>query len=147
MHALIIREPWISFILAGTKTWEMRTKATKLRGPVGLIRKGTGLVVGVAEIVDCLSSLDAGSLAGSRAFHRIPAEMDVEVLKYGWVHPWVLCHARALPRSVPAGQKPGQVTWVPLSEATSAAVAGQYALAHAQGVSFASMVSDQTEAA
>ena len=129
MHALIIREPWIGYILAGTKTWEMRTRPTKLRGRIGLIRKGTGLVVGVAEIVDCLLPLNAASLASTRTSHCVPVEMDAEVLQLGWVCPWVMRHARALPRPVPAGQKSGQVTWVPLSETAGAAVTEQYALA------------------
>ena len=147
MHALIIREPWIGLILTGTKTWEMRARATKLRGLVGLIRKGTGLVVGVAEIVECLPFLDAASLASTRPFHCIPTKMDAEVLQLGWVCPWVLRHARPLPRPVAAGQKPGQVTWVPLSEAANTAVAGQYALALIPRASFAPMVFDQMEAA
>jgi len=38
MNGLIIREPWISHILSGAKTWEMRTTPTRYRGPIGLIR-------------------------------------------------------------------------------------------------------------
>ena len=52
MKGLIIREPWIGMILAGRKTWEMRSRQTPYRGRIGLIRKGTGMVVGIAEIVD-----------------------------------------------------------------------------------------------
>src|SRR5947209_18338036 len=50
VKALIIREPWIGHILSGAKTWEMRTSKTSLRGRIGLIRKGSGVVVGVADI-------------------------------------------------------------------------------------------------
>jgi hypothetical protein len=46
MKALIIREPWIGHILAGRKTWEMRTSPTNIRGRIGLIRKGRAIVVG-----------------------------------------------------------------------------------------------------
>jgi len=114
LSGLIIREPWIDYILAGTKTWEMRTAPTKRRGRIALIRKGTGLVVGIAEIVENLPPLDAASFAATRDRHQIPARLDAKVLAAGWVHPWVLRDVQRLPRSVVAGQKAGQVIWVPL---------------------------------
>lgn len=55
--ALIIREPWIGLILDGRKTWEMRSHATTKRGVIGLIRQGSGLIVGTARIVDSLPAL------------------------------------------------------------------------------------------
>lgn len=122
MHGLIIREPWIGCILDGTKTWEMRTAPAPRRGRVALIRKGTGLIVGTAEIVDSLPPLDVAALAATRDRHRIPAELDAEVLAAGWVHPWVLRDVRRLHSPVPAGQKPGQVIWVPLDPDTATAV-------------------------
>lgn len=122
MYGLIIRDPWIGYILDGTKAWEMRTAPTLRRGHVALIRKGSGLVVGTAEIMDSLPPLDAASLAATRDRHRIPAEMDREVLAAGWVHPWVLRGVRRLPRPVPAGQKAGQVIWVPFNPDVATAV-------------------------
>lgn len=131
MHGLIIREPWIGYILDGTKTWEMRTAPAPRRGRVALIRKGTGLVVGTAEIVDSLPPVDAAGLATARDRHCIPAGRDAEVLAAGWVHPWVLRDVRRLPRSVPAGQKPGQVIWVPLDVDAVAAIEAQMGAAAA----------------
>jgi hypothetical protein len=115
MNGLIIRDPWIGKILSGVKTWEMRTRPTLQRGRIGLIRKGTGLVVGVAELVDSLPALDLRAFTSSREWHGIPAAMDSEVFKAGWVYPWVLRNVRSLPQSIRAGQKSGQVTWVRLS--------------------------------
>ena len=46
MKALIVDEPWISAILRGEKTWEMRKTGCNLRGSIALIRKGAGHVVG-----------------------------------------------------------------------------------------------------
>lgn len=122
MHGLIIREPWIGYILVGTKTWEMRTAPTKRRGRIALIRKGTGLVVGTAEIVESLPPLDAASLAATRDRHRIPANLDAEVLAARWIHPWVLHDVRRLARPVLAGQKSGQVIWVPLGRDAADAI-------------------------
>jgi hypothetical protein len=38
-QAIIIDEPWLSKILAGNKAWEMRSRPTNIRGPIGLILK------------------------------------------------------------------------------------------------------------
>jgi len=114
MNGLIIREPWINKILSGVKTWEMRTKPTLQRGHIGLIRKGTGLVVAVAELVDSLPPLDTRAFASSRERHGIPADMLLEAMKAGWIYPWVLRNVRPLRTPTHAGQKPGQVIWVPL---------------------------------
>ena len=52
-RGLIIDAPWIDHILEGRKDWEMRSQATSVRGWIGLIRKGSGQVVGIARLVDC----------------------------------------------------------------------------------------------
>ena len=125
MHGLIVREPWIGYILDSTKIWEMRTTPATRRGRIALIRKGTGLVVGVADLVDSLSPLNAAALAASRDRHCIPPERDGAVLEAGRVHPWVLRDSRRLATPVPAGQKRGQVIWVPLAADAIAAVEAQ----------------------
>jgi hypothetical protein len=51
MKGLIIKEPWISLILSRKKTWELRSRDTRVRGRIALIRKGSGTVIGVAELV------------------------------------------------------------------------------------------------
>jgi hypothetical protein len=56
-RALVIAAPYIDYILSGAKTWEMRTRPTRVRETIGLIRKGSGQIVGVAEIVDSTSDL------------------------------------------------------------------------------------------
>ena len=58
MKGLVIRSPWIDHILAGKKTWEMRTRATSIRGRIALIKAGSGLIYGTAELVECKTSLD-----------------------------------------------------------------------------------------
>jgi hypothetical protein len=56
-RGLIIDDPWITYILEGTKDWEMRSTSTSQRGWFGLIRKGTGQIFGIANLVDCGASL------------------------------------------------------------------------------------------
>ena len=49
---LVIKSPAIDKILLGIKTWEMRSKSTQVRGPIALIKKGSGQIVGIANLVD-----------------------------------------------------------------------------------------------
>ena len=126
MRGLIIREPWIGMILAGQKSWEMRSKPTSYRGRVGLIRKGTGMVVGIAEIVDSLAPVDRASFQAAHGRHGILADQEAEVLREGWIYPWVLMGVKALMRPVFAGQKPGAVTWVTLSPVTISKLENEY---------------------
>ena len=55
-------------MLSGKKTWEMRS--TRNRGPIGLIRKGSGQVVGIADIVDSLAGFEGKAVTASEALKR-----------------------------------------------------------------------------
>lgn len=114
-HGLIIADPWIGHILDGRKDWEMRSQATSFRGWFGLIRKGSGTIVGLARLVDCGRALDQAEMIASFDHHRIPIDMirRGEVAK--WVVPWKLADVIPLARSVPYEHKAGAVTWVTLS--------------------------------
>lgn len=81
MKALSLRHPWIDAILAGTKTIEVRTWATRYRGPLLLHASGAwgvpereaakrlgisvpsdraaGALIGAATLVDCRPVADA----------------------------------------------------------------------------------------
>jgi len=86
-RALIIRKPWIDKILSGQKTWEMRSTKTNIRGKIGLIEAGTGLIVGEAVLTECLPAINnLLALAGFNN-HRVS---DFELLKK-WKFPWC-CH-------------------------------------------------------
>jgi hypothetical protein len=122
---LIIDEPWISEILDGRKTWEMRKSGTKLRGPIALIKKGTGHVVGVARLVDSLPALNAASYPAHENKHRIPSARQAKALSDGWSTPWVIEEAIRLARPVPYAHPSGAVIWVNLAPDVTAAVARQ----------------------
>jgi len=126
MRGLIIDEPWIGLILAGTKTWEMRKGATHIRGPIALIRKGNGAVVGVAELTGSLPDLDtADAYARAEPFHAIPPARQVRAREDGWRTPWVLANARPLAKPVPYEHPNGAVIWVNLSPAVADAIKAQ----------------------
>jgi hypothetical protein len=123
MKALVIDEPWISAILRGEKTWEMRKGVCKLRGPIALIRKGSGQVVGVAEVTDCRPPLNTpAAYAEAEPHHRIPPARQERAFADGWRTPWVLVNARPLNKSVSYKHPSGAVVWVNLEPGTSAKV-------------------------
>ena len=121
---LVIREPWISKILAREKTWEMRSTAVRKRERIALIRKGGGLVVGTAWLIDSRPPLTRENYMDYCDKHAIPVGMLDEVIRNKWVHPWVLADARRLPRLVPY-RHGGGVTFVTLEQSVLDAIAAQ----------------------
>jgi hypothetical protein len=115
MKAIPIREPYIGLILRNLKTWEMRSTRVTHRGIVGLIKKGSGHVVGVAQLVDSLPPLTARNYAENEPFHRVTPAEQSGAIERKWVHPWVLAQVRRLSRPVPY-KHTGGVTWVNLGE-------------------------------
>lgn len=126
---LIIADPWIGYILGGTKDWEMRSSGASLRGWFGLIRKGTGAVYGVARLIEVGAPLSPSEMVATFEHHRIPEHMirSGEVAK--WNTPWKLADVRQFGRPVPYRHKSGAVTWVELDGATIDGVASQFGTA------------------
>lgn len=122
---LVIREPWIGLILSGEKTWEMRSTAAAFRGWFGLIRKGSGTVVGVARLVKVGARLSDEEMIATVDKHRISEAMIRSGQVGRWTVPWVIAGARALARPVPYEHRAGAVTWVRLDAAVSDAIAAQ----------------------
>ena len=87
--ALIIDEPWISKILNGEKDWEMRSTNCKHRGPFGLVRKGSGQVVGIANLTSVSGPYSNAELAEHHRHHHVGPDM-YENPDYKWRHAWEL---------------------------------------------------------
>ncbi len=112
---LIIDQPWIDLILSGDKTWEMRSRSCRIRGRIGLIRKGSGLVVGVAELVDDVGPLGRDELSSRYDKHAItPERLLGEEWMDKWNHAWVLKNVRKLERPIAYDHPSGAVIWVNL---------------------------------
>lgn len=129
MKALVIDEPWVSLILDGKKTWEMHRALTHIRGRIALIRKASGLVVGLADLVDCIGPLDDISRRAHRDKHCIPAALDESTAH--WNTAWVLQNADCLVAPVPYSQPSGAVLWVKLDEDVSRRLQGNFGVTDA----------------
>ena len=118
-RGLIIDAPPIDRILAGTKTWEMRTSATKVRERIALIRKGSGTVVGTTEIVDCIGPLNREEMIANADRHQGTMERIEKGEFDKWRFAWVLRDVVKFARSVPYRHPSGAVIWVTLDSSVS----------------------------
>jgi hypothetical protein len=126
---LIIADPWIGYVLDGSKTWEMRSSKTSVRGPFGLIRKGTGAIWGIATLADVGRALTPTEMLASCDRHRIPPEMIRSGQVAKWNIPWILAGVRRLAKPVQYDHPSGAVTWVNLADDVSRAITDELAVA------------------
>lgn len=124
---LIIAEPWIDKILQGTKVWEMRSRGTSKRGWIGLIRKGSKQVVGVACLDGVGAALSREEMLASVSQHGIPESMIRSGAVDSWNTPWKFSRVVRLARPVGYQHKSGAVTWVLLEEHVQREIALQMA--------------------
>jgi len=109
-RALIIDGPWISKILSGEKTWEMRSRGTTVRERIGLIQKGSGLIVGEVDLVNVLKYLPKVILYNRKDRHGIDYRNNADLLKYNIA--WVLENAEKYAEPIPYSHPRGAVIWV-----------------------------------
>lgn len=109
-RGLIIDEPWIAMILQGKKTWEMRSRKTNVRGNIALIRKGSGMIVGTAELYDSMIC-NRDVIQAMSVRHCIPDSMNHVFDK--WNVAWKLRKANPI-KPIPYEHKQGAVIWVKL---------------------------------
>lgn len=115
LSAIPIQAPYIDEILAGTKTWEIRSKFTKKIGPVGLIRSKSGTVVGTAKLAKVVEITASIGRANARKMGMSAAEgADCEGL-----YAWVLEDVVKFKTPVPYKHPNGAITWVTLDEPTT----------------------------
>ena len=125
MKGLIINEPWVSMIVAGEKTWEMRSRNTVVRGRIALIRKGSKTVIGTADLVGTVPNLSRSALKANVAKHQVPENRIGDEFKHNTA--WVLEGARPLREPVRYRHPAGAVIWVNLEPAVAAAIERQLA--------------------
>lgn len=115
VRGIVIRQPWVEHILSGEKTWELRGKNTKIRGPVALIEGGTGTIVGMFNIVDSEGPLSKVQRVEAADKNQILAcEIDEDI--YENVYAWKLENVVRFSEPVPYKHPSGAVIWVTLQE-------------------------------
>ena len=107
-RALIIRAPHINNILDNGKVWEMRSTKTKVRGRIGLIEDGTGLITGEADLVDCGEALEFFQINQYKHLHQVD---DLSLLQK-WRYPWILENSIRYDEPIPYDHPKGAVIWV-----------------------------------
>jgi len=106
-RALIVRKEWSDKILdeVDPKIWEMRSRKTKVRGTIGLIEAGSGLVIGSVEISD---SFEVYNPEFHIKYHKVE---DLSLLDK-WCYAWVLRNAKRFEEPIPYKHPKGAVIWV-----------------------------------
>lgn len=121
---LIVRSEPLHAILSGRKDWEMRSGPTDVRGPLGLVQKGSKAVFGVAEISDCLGPLTQAEMTQNAHRHGITPERLGLPEVTGYRFAWVLTNVRRLAEPVPYVHK-GGVRFVTLDDLAIARISQQ----------------------
>jgi len=113
MNGLIIRSPYVDWILAGKKTWEIRGRRALARGKIALIRGGSGLVVGTCELTDVVGPLTLRELRRNAGRLAEP-KSEIRSLPYKTTYAWVIKNARKLRPPRRYKHPSGAVVWVKL---------------------------------
>jgi hypothetical protein len=113
LKAIVIKAPWIDLILEGKKTWEIRSRRAHPRDVIGLIRGGSGTVVGLACLKRCIGPFTADELARHFELHQVPPDRMNEV-PYEQFFAWELADVRRLNPAVPYRHRSGAVIWMEL---------------------------------
>lgn len=112
---LVVKKEWASLIFEGDsdgrKLLEVRGSSTGVRGRVGIIESGSGLVVGSVEICGCMA-FTRQSFEGLRAQHKL--KCSYWELPYRAPCGWELRDAYRFPEPVPYRHPQGAVIWVKL---------------------------------
>lgn len=116
-RGLMVRDPYASQILDGEKVWEIRGRATQVRGPVVIVKSGTGRAFGVVNLVRVLGPLDRDDLIEA---HELPLSEREEVARDGMPYPKTYAYVFSSPkwfeRPISYRHPSGAVTWVRLPD-------------------------------
>lgn len=116
ISGLIIREPWISLILSGKKTWELRgtkTKKSETKETIALIKSGSKKILGTCKIINVHGPLSKDELMNTVEFHQSPIEEIDEILKfYKKVYGWELGEIHVFDNPINYIPKKGAIIWV-----------------------------------
>jgi ASCH domain len=101
-RGLLVRDPYATQLLNGEKIWEIRGKATQIRGTIAVIKSGTGRAYGTVRLVRVLGPLALDDLVLA---HELPRDEREEFKRTGLPYPktyaYVLSDPRWFERPIP----------------------------------------------
>lgn len=114
---LIVRDPYASQLLNRQKIWEIRGRQTQIRGPVVIVKQGTGKAFGTANLVRVLGPLELDDLITAP---ELPPEERDELRRHGLpytkTYAYVFTNAQWFEDPVSYRHPSGAVTWVRLPD-------------------------------
>ncbi len=111
MKCLIVKKEWLDLILSGEKVWEMRSRMTKVRGRIGLIESGSGLIVGECELTGCSDLSYTHPENIQSIYHLKHRVLNPDQLKR-WNKAWRVKKAKRYDKPIPYKHPQGAVVWV-----------------------------------
>ena len=114
---LVIDTPWVRKILAGAKTWEIRSKPNSRTGRIALCEKG-GPIVATA-IIGPSVAIAAGEFDRHFDKHQVPSDKLREFYGDRQVYAWPLSDVKKIEPPI-RYKHPGGGSWVKLSAANVA---------------------------
>lgn len=109
-RALIVQPYWLNKIYDDNKLLELRSSKTSVRGPIGLIAAGSGVISGTTSIIGCRDRLTPLSARDTFSLHQVS---DPDLLSK-WNVPWELDGSKRLVDPLPYKHPRGAVIWVKL---------------------------------
>lgn len=113
-RTLLIKEPWLSMLIDGHKTWELRRLPTKVGGVVGLTPPGSGEIAGRAELVTVHGPLSATELRDHRDKHWVDDGFLDSYAAGKPLYAWEFQDAHRFESPAPYDHPQGAEIWVKL---------------------------------
>lgn len=101
VRGLVLMADPLEKILSGRKTMELRSRQNRQLGRVALIRKGSGQIYGVADIIESVGPMDMNEFRARIAEHGVESNRLQEVFDKGWTIGWRMANVKKLRYPVP----------------------------------------------
>lgn len=108
-RALIVRKPYADLIVTGAKPWELRSRKVNIRGRIGIIQAGSGLIIGEVDLIGW-HEYSYLNLVNAKMMHLVD---DHKMLRK-WPIAWVLENPLKYETPVKYVHPPGAQSWVKL---------------------------------
>ena len=106
---LVVKDPWITMLVEGTKTMEIRGfRCKKQKGErVHFSKSGTGTIIGSARFVESVYFESEEEMRAEEGKHCVPSTSKVPYKK---IHGWVFADAKKM-HPIKYNVKRGSVVW------------------------------------